>query len=790
MRLIRIGPTALLSASTLWLIAFLLISVSRINVFGMLTVIATITLCIVPGLLTMILFRIAVADFWGYLGIAISLSLIEIVLVALIGNTLLPDIGISRPLDATVLVPDISVFLSMMILEIWRRRRTFEFRLPRYMLFDTARGAILGLAPILFVPIAIAGAFRLNNGADGTLILCMLVAIAAYAAFAVYAAGTEDREVLPAILFSLALSLLFMNSLRGWHVTGHDIQREFSVFRLTKMDGIWSIARYRDAYNACMSITILPTIFSNLTAIADPYIYKALFQGLFATAVPVIFLSIRRYASAAVAFLSTFFFIAFPTFYQDMPFLNRQEIAFIFLASMIFVIFERPLPLSVRRTLFVILGIGMALSHYSTVYVFVAILIALAFARAMIAAIVPLLRRMRTPARHASAVLRMISDIPREGYLITVPMITVLIAVTFVWSGIVTDTASTSLGAVVQATLSAIGKNAQEDARSSDVSASILSWQQSDPKALLQQYTYRIVDPVIFAAPADTYYPLTTYARYPIVVAPDEYVPSTAAGRALSSLGIDLSKANYLFRQGSAKLLQILIIIGFLSVLFTGRFLRRTPDAEFYLLAGGNLLMLAAIVVLPVLSVQYGILRAFQQSLMFLGLFLVIGILVLASRWNERAGIAIAATLAILFFLSETGAITELVGGYNPQLYLNNSGLYYDLYYAHGSEIAGIDWLLAQTHGSTDSIQATSPNNLYSNSLFDVAPTAGGSFIDDIFPPLVRKDSYVFLSYATVHADRATATYAGTLITYAYPIQFLDDNKDRIYDNGDVMIYR
>ena len=40
-------------------------------------------------------------------------------------------------------------------------------------------------------------------------------------------------------------------------------------------------------------------------------------------------------------------------------------------------------------------------------------------------------------------------------------------------------------------------------------------------------------------------------------------------------------------------------------------------DAEFVLLAGGSLVLVLSQIILPVLSVEYGVLRAFQQSLFF-----------------------------------------------------------------------------------------------------------------------------------------------------------------------------
>ena len=62
--------------------------------------------------------------------------------------------------------------------------------------------------------------------------------------------------------------------------------------------------------------------------------------------------------------------------------------------------------------------------------------------------------------------------------------------------------------------------------------------------------------------------------------------------------------------------------------------------------------------------------------------------------------------------------------------------------------------------------------------------------MNDIHPGLIRKDSYVYLGFANVHKQQATLSYNSNLITYTYPIQFLDDSKDLVYSNGGVKIFR
>jgi hypothetical protein len=59
----------------------------------------------------------------------------------------------------------------------------------------------------------------------------------------------------------------------------------------------------------------------------------------------------------------------------------------------------------------------------------------------------------------------------------------------------------------------------------------------------------------------------------------------------------------------------------------------------------------------------------------------------------------------------------------------------------------------------------------------------------DMHPASIQKSTYVFASPA-VREGQATVTYGGRSILYNYPIEFLEENKNRVYTNGGVEIYR
>lgn len=784
MKTLTIGRRHLVLAIAICFALFFALSITNFNKFQSENILGFFLLIIVPGLLTVLSMRLKGLSFWGYTGLVVGLSVLELIFMAIIGNSLLPFIGINRPLDKAPLLLEFYFLIGILMTIVWVRVRDIVIPIKESLLFNTTRDFVLAFIPLVFVVMSVFGAILLNNGGSDIITLVMLIGVGIYAAILIYYGERLDPNVIPTALFFISVALLFMTSLRGWFTTGHDIQKEYRVFELTKSNGFWAIANFRDAYNACLSITILPTIFSNLLNFPDPYVYKVFFQIIFALVPEIVYLTIRRYTSTAISFISAFYFVAFPTFFNDMPFLNRQEIAFLFLALMLYLIFDRTLSRKMRQSLFVILGIGMVLSHYSTTYTVVAILIFLVIAQPIARWFVRYARGKGWFSKSAISGLNIETALSKP--LIAIWMVLVLAGASFLWSSVLTNTSSGSIDLVIRETLAVIQNNAQEYAQSNDVSVSLLSSAAQTPTQLLASYVKTVVDPTRAAA-SSSYYSESLYDKYQITALYPVNLPLTPLGEALASIKINVTTLNANFRAASAKLLQILIILGMIFVFFSSQFIEEPIDLEFMLLSFGSLIFLVAMVVLPVLSVEYGLLRAFQQSLMLLGIFVVIGGLALVAKF-KKIQIFFASLLVIMFFLSESGVFTQVFGGYQPQLNLNNNGVYYDIYYLHGSELAGIAWLTANLPKNTGGYQSEVQTDRYSSgqisAVTDINP------LNDIYPGLIQKGSYVFLGYANVNKLQTTVSYNGDLFTYTYPIQFLNTNKNLIYNNGGSRIYR
>ncbi|MGW4393923.1 hypothetical protein ACWEHA_01440 [Amycolatopsis nivea] len=684
--------------------------------------------------------------------LGLGFAVLTAMLVALAVNTVLPWFGVSRPLTAASLA--VAQALAAVALAFLDRRLTGAsppMRGPRWMpVRDVAPVAVLG---ILAQVVAVAGAIRLNNGFTGVTSLVALFLIAALLGLLAVQAGRYGDGVIALGILCAATALLLLTSLRGWYITGHDIQREFLLFQLTSSKGHWDISSYPDAYNACLSITLLPASLAQLTALPGVAIFKVVLPMLFAAAPVAVYRTTRNVATARVSLLAAICFLAFPTFFTDMPFLGRQEIAFLLLGCAVLALSDRTAPRRARRIAFAVLFAGIVLSHYSTTYVLIGVLALGKLASGVIRVVPPLRRRLAERA-------------PKETTdFVGWPMIGFAVLCSALWTGPVTGTWH-QLQHTAAAAAHDLFHPDQVQRGSSDTAYSIFSSARISPQQRLHDY-------------ADSL--RTRGGPLPAVeVAPSDTLPLTAAGSALDQLGVDVPRANGLLRTLCADGLQVLLLVGLAGTLVATATIFR-PTHDLFVLAAGGLGVLAAEIAVPQLSVDYGLLRTFQQGLFGFAPFIAMGS-VWALSWLHRWRTPAATAVSLLLFLDLTGALPRLFGGYPAQLHLDNAGQYYDIYYAHPQERAALAWL--EQHTAAQRIQSDRYTLSRLQTLMNGRPG------DDIYPALVQPGSYVLLGYPAVRKDEVTVFYQGDLVTYRYPLRFLEATKNKVYSSNGTSVYR
>jgi uncharacterized membrane protein len=712
-------------------------------------------------------------------------AVVLVVLVATLAtNTVLPRLGVGRPMDPLPLL----VVLDLLVLALlgWRpdRQARRRARLPGPSLLVRWPRADVGVLTLAVGSLALAGtgAIRLNNGATGSLTLLSLVG-GGVAWLILLALRRRLRPgTIQAAVYLLGLALLLMTSLRGWGITGHDVQREFQVFEAVRLAGHWDVATFRDPYNACLSITLLPTFVAAITGIGPVYVLKVVPQLVFALCPVIVYLIGRRFTGRGIALLGTLVFVAFPTYFSDMPFLTRQEIAFLFLGAAFLAATDRDLPVRRRRILFAVFGVGVVLSHYSTTYVLIAVLlVALATRRLWWLADRWLPGRAR----------RGLPPGPMPGAVIGLVNVVLLIVVTACWSQLVTQT-NGQLSSTLRESISELRTPGSTDNKSSDTRYNLIGGTAVSPDQRLTDYRVRTAASTAAGRARGEYLSAAVLAEAATPAVPEPDLRLTAAGRVVERAGVDVAQVNQVVRQGTARLLQVFLVLGMIGCLLAGR-RRLRADLDLLALAGASFVAVLSQVVLPQVSVDYGVLRAFQQALFVLAPFLAYG-MVVSMGLLRRYATAGAAALGMVCYLSLTGVLTQVTGGYPAQLHLNNSGRYYDIYYLHPDETRGMSWLAARVRSADGDVRGAVQTDRYTlsrvRSALDLRSVVDPRASDDIYPTLIRTDAYVFLGYATVRRRQATLSYQGDLVTYRYPMSVLQRSKDLIYSNGSSEIYR
>ena len=117
------------------------------------------------------------------------------------------------------------------------------------------------------------------------------------------------------------------------------------------------------------------------------------------------------------------------------------------------------------------------------------------------------------------------------------------------------------------------------------------------------------------------------------------------------------------------------------------------PAHVLAVLSTATLIALAATVVLPQLSVDYGLLRLFQQSLVVLAPAVLLALTGVARVLGSRASAAASAVAVTGCLLSTCGLAPQIIGSYAPQLNLNNAGGYHRAYYTAADDLATAAWV-------------------------------------------------------------------------------------------------
>lgn len=704
---------------------------------------------------------------------SVGLSLAALMLVGLALNQLWLLLGHRHPLTVPHLVPAVSGFtVFFAILTAFRQKSQNLKRYAKYAQISTWRrngplwktvgwSAFLLLLPVL----AIGGAIILNNNGSNILALTAVGLVALTMLGLAWTNKPHHQALYPLGLFSIAATLLLGTSMRGWEITGHDVMQEFQVFQLTSQHSLWSMSFYQDAYTACLSITILPTILQKLSGLYDPYIFKVVFQLVFALMAPLLYSGLRTYVPRKTAFLAALVFMTFPTFLTDMMMLNRQEVAMMLFALGIMAALDSYLSKPKRHILLIIFLGGMVLSHYSTSYVAVSVLIVTVLLGVGLWVLRPLLRKLKL---HGLA--------KGPNFSIFPPYVVALLLLMIIgWSGLATNTAG-NIGQTITGVGNSLIRLVNPRAAPPQTISSVTIGGSTFIR--YQEYIQKTLP-----LPAKDYYPDSRNADYTPAEIEQKNAPVTPFAQ---RLGLNSGILDHMYgaiRSGYVAALTVLLALG-LAIMLWKRSATQLPQ-QYALLGVSWLVVVALQMVLPSGAIDYGITRVIQQGLVVLALPAVIGIVWLLGNMHLNFGsrFRLLAVGLVTMFLVMSSWLPTLTGGFKPALAFANSGFYYEAYYTHPEEIQADKWLVANApKGSRVYADEFARRKMITYAGIFPQPT--------VVPAAIPVDSYVYLSVGDTTFNEIPVYYNGNLIFYSVPTYFLNTHKSLVYNSGGVMIYR
>jgi uncharacterized membrane protein len=321
----------------------------------------------IPGILILNVLKLNKIEFIKKIVLMIGLSVAFLIFMGLLLNSLYP--AILKPLSLTPVLILSNVILIILAFTAYLRNRN-DFNLNDFLNLNINLNGKLAsplIFPALFPFMAVFGTYLMNLTQNNFILIAMLLLIPAYIIAITILKDKIPGATYPFAIWTISLSLLIMNGLTSFHLIGRDVHYEYYSFQLALQSFHWDINTYLNPYNACLSITILPTVLQSLSNLSGEYIFKIF--SLIGSFIPlVVYVVSKKYLENKYAFFAGLLF-SFQLFFVYLLGAVRQEVAILFFFLAIMVLFANDMGKNTKKILYVILMSSVVVSHYTTAYI-------------------------------------------------------------------------------------------------------------------------------------------------------------------------------------------------------------------------------------------------------------------------------------------------------------------------------------------------------------------------------------------------------------------------------------
>jgi len=228
----------------------------------------------------------------------------------------------------------------------------------------------------------------LNISGDNSLLLLAVLLVCIFAFVICLPTNLIPENLYPLAILAIAFCLLFQVLWMSPYIMGSDVNTEYFLAGLASKTGHWS-QNYPNQYENALSVTILPAIVQTLLAVDTTTIFKTMYPLAFSIVPVIMYLAYKHIVDSKRALLSSIFFMSFSSFYQDVSFIGKEQIGQVILALLLLFMLKGKLRSYAKPLTMLLLIAGLAISHYSLAFIFVAFLL-------LTAPILALLKMRRT----------------------------------------------------------------------------------------------------------------------------------------------------------------------------------------------------------------------------------------------------------------------------------------------------------------------------------------------------------------------------------------------------------
>ena len=322
-------------------------------------------LTFVPGILILRVLKLHKLGNIETLLYSVGLSIATLMFTGLFMNTVYPLLGISGPISTVPLVITISIIMLVLCVLCYIKDKDFSD--PSFINI----GDVLSI-PVLFLCLlpflAVLGTYVVYYH-ESNILLTLLIVIIAFIVCLVAFDRFIPRKVYPLAIFIIAIALLYHRSLISPYLLGPDIPTEYALCKSVVINSCWDSTR-DISYNALLSVTILPAIYTIILKIDPTWTYKIIYPFLLSLVPLGLYHVFQKQTNEKTAFLSAFFFMSLPTFFITLTYMARQQVAELFFVLLILLILNKKMDAPKRVALSILFSASLIVSHYGLSYIY------------------------------------------------------------------------------------------------------------------------------------------------------------------------------------------------------------------------------------------------------------------------------------------------------------------------------------------------------------------------------------------------------------------------------------